>query len=308
MTPRPTPPDVDRIAAGIAAVAARRARAAIKNSIATRERTALSVAETAWANPETSEAGLRVRELLTSIPTLGPTRVARIMEALEIAESKRVGGLGIRQRVKLREFLTIREGSGPSRLVVLAGPTAVGKGTVSAYIRENYPDVLLSVSATTRAPRPGEVDGVHYYFVSDDEFDTMVAEGKFLEWATVHNSYRYGTPRPPIDEALAEGKRVLLEIDLQGARQVRESMPEARLVFLLPPTWDELVRRLIGRGTEEPAEQQRRLDTAKVELAAQDEFDFKVVNREVSTAALEVVELMAVPAAGTGSARQSFSN
>jgi len=308
MTPRPTPPDVDRIAAGIAAVAARRARAAIKNSVATRERTALSVAETAWSHPETSEAGLRVRELLTSIPTLGPTRVARIMEALEIAESKRVGGLGIRQRVKLREFLTIREGSGPSRLVVLAGPTAVGKGTVSAYIRENYPDVLLSVSATTRAPRPGEVDGVHYYFVSDDEFDTMIAEGKFLEWATVHNSYRYGTPRPPIDEALAEGKRVLLEIDLQGARQVRESMPEARLVFLLPPTWDELVRRLIGRGTEEPAEQQRRLDTAKVELAAQDEFDFKVVNREVSTAALEVVELMAVPAAGTGSARQSFSN
>ena len=136
----------------------------------------------------------------------------------------------------------------------------------------------------------------------------MIEQNELLEWAKVHNSYRYGTPRPPIDAALAAGKRVLLEIDLQGARQVRESMPEARLVFLLPPTWDELVRRLIGRGTEEPAEQQRRLDTAKVELAAQDEFDFKVVNREVSTAALEVVELMAVPAAGTGSARQSFSN
>jgi guanylate kinase len=231
------------------------------------------------------------------------------MSALEIAESKRVGGLGIRQRTKLREFLSIREGiASQSKLVVLAGPTAVGKGTVSAYIRENYPDVLLSVSATTRAPRPGEIDGVHYYFVSDDQFDTMIAEGKFLEWATVHNSYRYGTPRPPIDDALSQGKRVLLEIDLQGARQVRESMPEARLVFLLPPTWDELVRRLIGRGTEEPAEQQRRLDTAKVELAAQDEFDFKVINREVSTAALEVVELMAVPAAGTGSARQSSSH
>ena len=308
MTPRPTPPDVDRIAAGIAAVAARRARAAVKHAVASKERTALSVAETAWSDADSAEAGLRVRELLTSIPTLGPTRAARIMSALEIAESKRVGGLGVRQRAKLREFLTIREGSGPSRLVVLAGPTAVGKGTVSAYIRENYPDVLLSVSATTRAPRPGEVDGVHYYFVSDEEFDTMIAEGKFLEWATVHNSYRYGTPRPPIDEALADGKRVLLEIDLQGARQVRESMPEARLVFLLPPTWEELVRRLIGRGTEEPAEQQRRLDTAKVELAAQDEFDFKVVNREVSTAALEVVELMAVPAAGTGSARQSSSH
>jgi guanylate kinase len=227
------------------------------------------------------------------------------MANLEIADSKRVGGLGIRQRSKLRDYLVSREGAGPSTLVVLAGPTAVGKGTVSAYIRENYPDVLLSVSATTRKPRPGEVDGVHYYFIGDDEFDRMIAAGEFLEWAVVHNSYRYGTPRPPIDEALGEGKRVLLEIDLQGARQVRASMPEARLVFLLPPSWDELVRRLIGRGTEESAEQQRRLDTAKVELAAQDEFDFKVINREVSAAALEVVELMAVPSAGYGSARPS---
>jgi len=308
MSPRPAPPEVDRVAAGIAAIAARRARAAVKKSIATRERSALDVCEAGWAAPGNPEAGLRVRELLTSVPTLGPTRAARIMEKLEIAESKRVGGLGIRQRAKLRDYLAAREGGGPSRLVVLAGPTAVGKGTVSTYIRENYPDVLLSVSATTRKPRPGEVDGVHYYFITDDEFDDMIEAGQFLEWATVHNSYRYGTPRPPIDEALADGKRVLLEIDLQGARQVRESMPEARLVFLLPPTWEELVRRLIGRGTEDSAEQQRRLDTAKVELAAQDEFDFKVVNREVSAAALEVVELMAVPAAATGSARPSSSN
>lgn len=303
MTPRPAPPEVDRVAASIAAIAARRARAAVKNSVATRERTALDVAEAGWNEPGSPEAGLRVRELLTSIPTLGPTRVAKIMARLEIADSKRIGGLGIRQRSKLRDYLISRDGAGPSRLVVLAGPTAVGKGTVSAFIRENYPDVLLSVSATTRAPRPGEVDGVHYYFVSDEEFDRMTAAGEFLEWAVVHNSYRYGTPRPPIDEALSDGKRVLLEIDLQGARQVRSSMPEARLVFLLPPSWDELVRRLIGRGTEEPAEQQRRLDTAKVELAAQDEFDFKVINREVSAAALEVVELMAVPSAGYGSAR-----
>jgi len=305
VSPRPAPPEVDRIAAGIAAVAARRARAAVKNAVATRERTALDVAEFGWSEPGSPEAGLRVRELLTSIPTLGPTRVAKVMANLEIAESKRVGGLGIRQRSKLRDYLVGREGAGPSTLVVLAGPTAVGKGTVSAYIRENYPDVLLSVSATTRKPRPGEIDGVHYYFISDDEFDRMVAAGEFLEWAVVHNSYRYGTPRPPIDEALSDGKRVLLEIDLQGARQVRASMPEARLVFLLPPSWDELVRRLIGRGTEESAEQQRRLDTAKVELAAQDEFDFKVINREVSAAALEVVELMAVPSAGYGSARPS---
>jgi guanylate kinase len=297
MSPRPAPPEVDRAAAAIAAVAARRARAAVKNSVASRERTPLDVAETAWASPGSPEASLRVKELLTSIPSLGPTRVARIMDGLRISDKKRVGGLGVRQRVTFRAFLQSRSGGAPARLTVLAGPTAVGKGTVSTYIRENYPDVLLSVSATTRSPRPGEVDGVHYYFVSDDEFDRMIADRELLEWATVHNSYRYGTPRPPIDTALAEGKRVLLEIDLQGARQVREVMPEALLVFLLPPTWEELVRRLIGRGTESTEEQQRRLDTAKIELAAQDEFDARVVNTEVSEAAREVVELMAVPGA-----------
>ena len=297
MSPRPAPPEVDRAAAAVAAVAARRARAAVKHAVATRERSALDVAETAWSSPESAEASLRVRELLTSIPSLGPTRVARIMSDLSISDKKRVGGLGVRQRVTFKAFLQARAGGAPARLTVLAGPTAVGKGTVSTYIRENYPDVLLSVSATTRVPRPGEVDGVHYYFVSDAEFDRMVADNELLEWAVVHNSYRYGTPRPPIDAALAEGKRVLLEIDLQGARSVRAVMPEARLVFLLPPTWDELVRRLIGRGTESPAEQQRRLDTARVELAAQDEFDARVVNTEVSEAAREVVELMEVPGA-----------
>ena len=297
MSPRPAPPEVDRAAAAVAAVAARRARAAVKHAVATRERSALDVAETAWSTPESAEASLRVRELLTSIPSLGPTRVARIMSDLSISDKKRVGGLGVRQRVTFKAFLQARAGGAPARLTVLAGPTAVGKGTVSTYIRENYPDVLLSVSATTRVPRPGEVDGVHYYFVSDAEFDRMVADNELLEWAVVHNSYRYGTPRPPIDAALAEGKRVLLEIDLQGARSVRAVMPEARLVFLLPPTWDELVRRLIGRGTESPAEQQRRLDTARVELAAQDEFDARVVNTEVSEAAREVVELMEVPGA-----------
>src|SRR5690606_38043025 len=230
-------------------------------------------------------------------------RAARIMNDLRIAEAKRVGGLGVRQRADLRDYLSRREARGagrpaPSRLVVLAGPTAVGKGTVSRHIREQYPDVLLSVSATTRPPRPGEVHGEHYYFVSDAEFDAMIERGEFLEYATVHNRSRYGTPRPPIDKALAEGKSVLLEIDLQGARSVRERMPEALLVFLLPPTWEELVRRLIGRGTESPEEQARRLETAKVELAAQDEFDVKVVNHDVGQAARDVVELLDVPASG----------
>jgi guanylate kinase len=268
-----------------------------------RERRALEVAETAWAEPTSPEGTLRVRELLTSIPGIGPTRVARIMQDLAIADAKRVGGLGTRQRTKLRAWLEQREGAIPpqSRLVVLAGPTAVGKGTVSSYIRDNYPEVLLSVSATTRPPRPGEVDGRHYYFVDDDTFDKMIAQGEFLEWATVHNASRYGTPRPPIDAALASGRSVLLEIDLQGARAVKRAMPEALLVFLLPPTWEELVRRLTGRGTESAAEQARRLETAKVELAAQDEFDVKIVNHDVGRAAHDVVELLAVP--GTPSAR-----
>ena len=296
MSPRPDPPEVDRIAAGKAAVAARQARAAVKHAVASRSRSALDVALVAWSDPETAEASLRVRELLTSIPGLGPTRVARLMGDLDISDKKRVGGLGVRQRVKLERYLLGRETERPARLIVLAGPTAVGKGAVSGHIRENYPDVHFSVSATTRPPRPGEENGVHYFFVSDEEFDRLIAEHELLEWAVVHNSYRYGTPRAPIDAALDEGKSVLLEIDLAGARAVREAMPEARLVFLLPPSWDELVRRLIGRGTEAPAEQQRRLDTARVELAAQDEFDFKVVNHDVSRAAQEVVELMAVNA------------
>ena len=297
--PRIAPPDVDRVAAARAAVAARRARALVKQAVANRDRKALDVAESAWAGEPTSpEATLRVRELLMSIPSLGPTRADKAMEQLGIATSKRVGGLGVRQRVKLREYLSLREGRSElptSRLVVLAGPTAVGKGTVSRYIREHYPSVLLSISATTRAPRPGEIDGEHYYFVSDAQFDDMIARGEFLEWATVHNASRYGTPRPPIDSALSDGRSVLLEIDLQGARSVRREMPEALLVFLLPPSWEELVRRLVGRGTEDAAEQARRLETAKVEMRSQDEFDVKVVNREVGQAAAEVVELLAVP-------------
>lgn len=296
---RPVPPAVDRAAGSRAAVATRRARAEIKVAIAQRRVRAVDVAERAWAaDPPGAEATLRVRDLLRSVPTLGPTRADRVLDELGIARSKRVGGLGRRQRDRLRGYLERREAAirpRRSRLVVLAGPTAVGKGTVSRHIRATYPDVLLSVSATTRPPRPGEIDGEHYYFLSDAQFDAMVAAGEFLEYATVHNAYRYGTPRPPIDRALALGKSVLLEIDLQGARAVHAAMPEALLIFLLPPTWEELVRRLVGRGTETSEEQARRLETAKAELAAQDEFDVKIVNGEVGQAAREVVEWLAVP-------------
>ena len=185
--------------------------------------------------------------------------------------------------------------TGP-RLTVLAGPTAVGKGTVTAWVRQHHPEVWISVSATTRAPRPGEIDGVHYYFVSEAEFDQMIRDGALLEWAVVHGRRRYGTPRRPVEEALAEGRPALLEIDLQGARQVRDRMPQARFVFLAPPSWEELVRRLVGRGTEDEEERARRLEDALAELAAEPEFDVTVVNDQVERATAELVRQMGLPA------------
>lgn len=183
-------------------------------------------------------------------------------------------------------------GAPAGRLVVLAGPTAVGKGTVAGYIREHHPEIWISVSATTREPRPGEVHGRHYWFVSDEEFDELVENDQLLEWAVVHKRARYGTPRKPVEEALAAGRPALLEIDLQGARQVRRTMPEALFVFLAPPSWEELVRRLVGRGTETPEERERRLETAREELAAEGEFDVTVVNTEVHAAGEELVALV----------------
>jgi guanylate kinase len=179
-----------------------------------------------------------------------------------------------------------------NQLLVLAGPTAVGKGTVVKYILENFPNVHLSVSATTRAPRPGEVEGESYYFLTHEAFDDMIAAGDMLEYAVVHGQNKYGTPKKPVVAALAAGRQVILEIDIQGARQVKQAWPEAKLVFIAPPSWDELVKRLQGRGTETDEEQARRLETAKLELAAQSEFDHVVINDEVARCASEVVDLM----------------
>ncbi len=153
----------------------------------------------------------------------------------------------------------------------------------------------MSVSATTRHPRPGEIEGHHYHFLSEEEFARRIADGEFLEWATVHGRHRYGTLREPVERALTAGTPALLEIDLQGARQVRETMPEALFVFLAPPSWDELVRRLTGRGTEGAAEREARLDTARVELAAASEFDIIIVNEDVQRAGEELVSLMGSP-------------
>lgn len=179
-----------------------------------------------------------------------------------------------------------------NRLFVIAGPTAVGKGTVIKHILEHYPQVKLSVSATTRAPRPGEVDGVSYHFLTMAEFDAKIAAGQMLEYAVVHGTNKYGTLREPVEQALAAGQSMILEIDIQGARQVKRAMPEAELVFIAPPSWEELVSRLTGRGTETPEEQTRRLETAKEELAAQGEFDHVIINDEVAECARRIVELM----------------
>lgn len=179
-----------------------------------------------------------------------------------------------------------------SRLVVLAGPTAVGKGTVVRALRDRDPSVYVSVSATTRSPRPGEIDGVHYHFIGREDFAARVEAGEFLEHAVVHGVNSYGTLRGPVDQRLAKGEPVLLEIDLQGARQVKESMPDAHFVFLAPPSWEELVNRLVGRGTEDEAERERRLATAREELAAESWFDQTIVNDTVERAADELLSVV----------------
>ena len=180
---------------------------------------------------------------------------------------------------------------GEPRLTVVSGPSGVGKSSVLNELRVQAPEIYFSVSATTRPPRAGEVDGVHYHFVDVAEFERMVAAGEMLEHARYAGNL-YGTPRRPVEEALAAGRAAVLEIELQGARQVRRAMPEAQLVMLLPPSWEVLVDRLTGRGTEDPEVVRKRLETAREELAAESEFDATVVNADVRSATSELVRLI----------------
>ena len=179
------------------------------------------------------------------------------------------------------------------RVVVLSGPSAVGKSSVVRCLRERIPNLHFSVSATTRSPRPGEVDGVDYHFVSPARFGQLVDDGALLEWAEIHGGlHRSGTLAEPVRAATAAGLPVLIEVDLAGAKAVKQAMPEAITVFLAPPSWAALEARLVGRGTETPEAIRRRLDTARVELAAQDDFDEVVVNRQLESACAELVSLL----------------
>jgi len=181
-----------------------------------------------------------------------------------------------------------------ARLTVLSGPSGVGKGTLAAAVRRRHPEVWVSVSMTTRPPRPGEVDGVEYHFVDRDTFADMITAGELLEHAEYAGNW-YGTPRQPIVDRLEAGGSALLEIELQGMRQVRKLMPDAQFVFLAPPSFEELERRLVGRGTEPEEVRRARLDQARIELASESEFDVTVVNDSAERAAEELVALIAHP-------------
>jgi guanylate kinase len=178
---------------------------------------------------------------------------------------------------------------------IVAGPSGVGKGTVIAALLARHPQVWLSISVTTRSPRPGELDGQHYYFVTDAQFDQLVAERGLLEWAN-YSTARYGTPLAPVTEAMAAGRAVLLELDLAGVRQAQQRLPEVRTVLLAPPSWEELERRLVNRGTETVTSLTRRLEIARAELAAADQFDRVIVNDEVERCLAELVEFMGLGA------------
>jgi guanylate kinase len=279
------------------AVALRQARAQLKKDIKSGKRHPMDVFDQGVERHNQVAKGLRVDWFLRSLPGWGETKAQRFLADLDINPRLTLGGLRVRQQVAFRRKLAGVVGRGQGAgdtgtIVVVAGPTAVGKGTINRHIVDSRDDIEMSVSATTRPPRPGEVDGVDYHFVDNDRFDQMVDLGQLLEWATVHGKHRYGTPQAGVESQRDAGKTVILEIDVQGARQIRSRLPDALFIFIAPPSFDELAKRLAGRGTETHEEQARRLATATLEMAAKDEFDAVVINDVVEKAAQKVVDLI----------------
>jgi len=242
------------------------------------------------AKTEDAIAKMRVKELLESLSGVGKVRAQSLMERLNISPSRRIQGLGRLQIKQLREeFMKSEHAIKPGKLLVLSGPGGVGKSTVAKKLREAG-DFWVSVSATTRKPRSNEIDGRDYFFVTDEEFTRMINANEFLEWAEFAGN-RYGTPQEKVEHALLLGRNVLLEIEIAGARQVKAHLPQSVLVFLEPPTWEELVSRLEGRGTDSPERRAQRLELAQEELAAASFFDVVLVNDQVESVVGKLIEL-----------------
>ena len=269
------------------AKASRRERAAAKAEI---HKGALSFsAFLELADSNEVLAKMRVIELLESMPGYGKIRAQALMDKFAISPTRRVKGLGRHQRVALLKEFEIPSSQPRGRLLVLSGPGGVGKSTVAKSLRDSGA-FWVSISATTRTARHNEVDGVDYFFYTDEEFDAAVKSALFLEWANFAGA-RYGTPRKPVEDALRDGKNVLLEIEIAGAKQVKERAPEAVLIFLQPPSWEELVSRLEGRGTDSPERRAARLELAQEELAQAGFFDISLVNERVEEVVAHLISL-----------------